>query len=136
MMEYKMKRILSIFLILVFCVVSIYAQKSKPWIEWSKKDAEKILNNSAWGQTQDDTDTSEMMYSPTADPAISKTTAARIEDKNTSAAARVESGAKNSALSLKYRVRFFSAKPVREAFARMIVLQQAGADDQKLKAFA
>lgn len=31
----------------------------KPWTEWSKRDAEKILNDSPWGQTQIDTDTSE-----------------------------------------------------------------------------
>ena len=30
-----------------------YAQKDlKPWQEWSRKDAEAILNDSSWGKTE------------------------------------------------------------------------------------
>src|SRR5262249_26758256 len=43
----------------------LVAQQKPAWIGWSEKDAEKILNNSPWGQTQTDTNTSEMVYSPT-----------------------------------------------------------------------
>src|SRR5260370_18327756 len=48
-------------------------QQAKKWSEWSEKDAEKILNNSPWGQTQTDTNTSEMTYSPTTGTAASGT---------------------------------------------------------------
>jgi len=93
----------------------------KSWAEWDKKDAEKILNGSGWGQTQDNTDTSEMMFTPTANDTVTQNINQMSRD-------RQESGAKNGAIAMQYRVRFFSAKPIREAFARMIVLQKAAND--------
>lgn len=98
------------------------AQKTKPWIEWSQKDAEKVLNDSAWGQTQ--SETSESTQS-TSTSAITATTAARREDSSTKAAANTESGDKKSPLSVHYRVRLLSAKPIRAAFVRMMELQGA-----------
>jgi hypothetical protein len=107
-------------LIIVSSIAIVSAQQSKPWSEWSKKDVEKTLNDSPWAQTQTETDTSEMTYSPT----ISQTTTARREDTRITEASRVESGAKNSAMSVKYRIRLLSAKPIREAFARMVLSAQ------------
>lgn len=107
-------------LIIASAITAISAQQTKPWSEWSKKDVEKTLNDSPWAQTQTETDTSEMTYSPT----ISKTTNARREDTRITEAERVESGAKNSAMSVKYRIRLLSAKPIREAFARMVLSSQ------------
>src|SRR5438067_9930329 len=101
-MEYKMKRTLFIFLILVFCLSSIFAQKAKSWTDWSKKDAEKILNDSAWAKTQDDTDASETMYSPTGNDTITATSSQGNAGRDLTSRGRQESGAKNSALSLKY----------------------------------
>ena|SRR5258708_25144874 len=61
-----MKRILIAIAVLSLIAVASTAQKhDKPWQEWSKKDAEKILNDSPWGQTQTETDVSEMFYTPT-----------------------------------------------------------------------
>jgi hypothetical protein len=40
----------------------------KPWTQWSKKEAEKILSDSPWAQVQTETDTAEMFFSPTSDP--------------------------------------------------------------------
>src|SRR4030095_555479 len=59
---------LAITLMFIFAlVVGAGAQKKmKPWTEWSEKEALKILNDSAWGQTQTDTNTAEMFYSPTS----------------------------------------------------------------------
>lgn len=102
-------------LLLVVCAVSAFAQKTKPWKEWSKADAEKILNNSAWGQLQVDTDLSEMFFTPTTD---ARTT--RAPNANS----RLEQGATNQETQLTYGIRFFSARPVRQAFIRMIQLQQ------------
>ena len=76
------------------------------------------------------------MYSPTANDTITATSSNGNAGRDLSTRGRTESGAKNSPLSLKYRVRFFSAKPIREAFARMLVLQQTGADEQKVKALS
>ena len=45
------------------CSDAVSAQKqAKPWTEWSKKDAEKILKDSPWSHMQTDTDTAEMFY--------------------------------------------------------------------------
>src|SRR6266436_7316922 len=52
-------------IITVLLAAGIGAQQPTVWTGWSHKDAEKILNDSPWGQTQTDTNTSEMVYSPT-----------------------------------------------------------------------
>ena len=117
-----MRRILFTCSLLILFAVPAAAQKTKPWTEWSAKDADKILNDSAWGQTQTEGDTSSQSGSTSA---ITATTAARNEDKNTKAAANVESGEKKEPMSVHYRVRLLSAKPIRAAFVRMIELQGA-----------
>ena len=129
-----MLKLLCAALIVVSSIATLCAQQNKPWSEWSKKDVEKTLNDSPWGQTQTETDTSEMTYSPT----ISKTTNARKEDTRITEATNVESGAKNSVMSVKYRIRLLSAKPIREAFAKMVLSaqQNPGADlTQQLQGF-
>ncbi|MDX6305778.1 MAG: hypothetical protein QOI77_2747 [Blastocatellia bacterium] len=119
---------------LLLALATASAQKAdKKWTEWSKKDAQKILDDSAWGLTQTDTDTSEMFFSPTGSPGAGPTKEQR--DVNTD---RSITGAVNQSVNVKFHVRFFSARPIRQALARMMVLQQNLAPDQteKLKAFA
>jgi hypothetical protein len=116
-----MIKLVCVALLLCSLAVPVFTQKTKPWTEWSKKEAEKTLNESAWAQTQTDTDTSSMNYQPTA---VTATTASRTEDKNIAKASQTQSGATNAPISLKYHVRLLSAKPVREAFARMVLLAQ------------
>jgi hypothetical protein len=119
-----MRKVLFTCSILILLAASVSAQKSKPWTEWSAKDAEKVLNDSAWGQTQTEGDTSSQ---PSSTSAITQTTAAKESQvKNASAAANVESGErKDTAMSVHYRVRLLSAKPIRAAFVRMIEIQGA-----------
>lgn len=112
-------------------VVTAQKNKSKPWTEWSKKEAEKILSDSPWSQVQTDTDTSEMFYSPTNDP--------RLGGRVTSTTGpRVAGGAVNSSVSVSFHVRVFSARPVRQALARMIEINQKPPADvvAKLRQFA
>jgi hypothetical protein len=90
-------------------------QTAKSWKEWTKADAEKILNHSPWGQQQVDTDLSEMFFTPTTDARTS-----RAPNANS----RLEQGATNQETKLMYGIRFFSARPVRQAFIRIIQLQQ------------
>jgi hypothetical protein len=116
-----MKRAILIFLAMFFIAGSATAQKTKPWTEWTEKEAAKILNDSAWGQTQTDV----AQTAPDSTSAITQTTAARREDQRISAASSVESGESKARSSLNYRIRFLSAKPVRAAFVRMIELQGA-----------
>jgi len=96
------------------------AQQPKRWTEWSKKEVEKTLNDSAWGQTQSEGSGGQSESSS----AITSTMAARNEDRNINAAAKAESGEAKPSTVVKYHVRFLSAKPVREAFARQVLLAQ------------
>lgn len=93
-------------------------EKNKPWTEWSKKDAEKILNDSAWGQTQ-----SVDISDSSGSSVITKTQGAGNESVSRSG----QSGESMGPKSVNYRVRFLTAKPVREAFARLVVLSQPSA---------
>jgi len=115
-------------LLLVLCACSAFAQKTKPWTEWSEKDAAKILNDSPWGQTQVEgrTDT------PNASSAITAVTAPRRDTERVMSnndANRVESGQPKADTSIRYRARFLSAKPVRGAFARLLLLQKTEVDE-------
>jgi len=116
-----MQRVVFIFLAVLFIAVPAVAQKAKPWTEWTEKEAAKVLNESAWGQTQ--TEVAEA--APASVSAVTPTTAARREDQRISSAINVESGESKTRPSVNYRVRFLSAKPVRAAFVRMIELQGA-----------
>jgi hypothetical protein len=81
----------------------------KPYHEWSEKDATKLLNDSGWGQTQSLTETS-------------------------TGNARMDSGQSRVADTtfINFRIRFLSAKPVRQAFCRLIELQQKGEMSESL----
>lgn len=117
-----MKRALFILTAILFIAGPATAQKEKPWTEWTEKEAGKILNDSAWGQTQAEGGSEAQ---PSSQPAITQTMSARREDQRISAATNVESGETKTRASINYRVRFLSAKPVRAAFVRMIELQGA-----------
>jgi hypothetical protein len=108
-------------LILLFLLISAAAVpaqiKDKSWTEWSKKDAEKILSDSPWAQTQIETDLSEMFYVPTG-------------QGGPNARGRLEQGATNIEVSVKFRIRFFSARPIRQALIRLIELDQGKIDPQ------
>jgi hypothetical protein len=129
-----MKIVIFASVLLVMFSSATYAQK-KAWTEWSKKDVEKTLNDSAWGQTQSEGEASSQ---PQSTSAITSTTAARREDSNMGAAARVESGQAKPSNVVKFHVRFLSAKPVRAAFARQVQLAQAKPNEEltgQLQAF-
>ena len=106
-------------LALALTLISATAQeKGKAWSEWSKKDAEKMLNDSPWAQTQTDTDTSQMFFSPTNDPRLNNSRTTSNTDS------RISEGATNQAVNQKFHVRFFSARPIRQALVRLMELQQ------------
>jgi hypothetical protein len=88
------------------------------WTKWSKKEAEKMLADSPWSQTQTETNTSEMFFSPTSDPNLANRKSTSTDDS------RLSGGANNQAVNIKYLVRFFSARPIRRALVRMMELQQ------------
>ena len=112
-------------------------QQTKPWTEWTKKDVDKNLTDSAWAQTQTEGGSRSQDYSSTG--AVTSTMASKRDDQRIDAAARnAESGEKKAAPSIKYHVRFLSAKPVRAAFARRVLLAQTEPNEnlkQQLQGF-
>ena len=102
-------------------------KKSKPWQDWSRKDAETILNDSSWGKTQVETDISELFFRPQAAPD------ARSGTSNADPLRDERGGATNQATEVKFRIRFLSAKPIRQAFTRMIALDQPTEDPKVTK---
>lgn len=105
----------------LFCFVTASAQlEKKPYTEWTEKEAQKLLNESPWGQTQTISDLSNMF--------------ATLRDK-----AQLTTGI-SDVTRVNLRIRFLSAKPVRQAFSRFMELQQKGKVSEQLasqlKAFA
>lgn len=118
--------------LLLALITATAQERGKAWSEWSKKDAEKVLENSPWAQTQTDTDTSQMFYSPTADSRLPGVRTTSTTD------ARNAEGATNQAVTIKFHVRFFSARPIRQALVRLMEIQQKPTPEvaQKLTNFA
>jgi hypothetical protein len=135
-----MRKLITATLVTGLLTAGIVAQQRPgAWTELSAKEAEKILNDSPWGQTQTDTNTSEMVYSPTVGSAAgsagtrsARTTGIRDEqaDRNRS---RATEGAYNQAVTINYRIRFLSAKPIREALAVTVLQQQTPASALQAK---
>ncbi len=126
-----MKKIIPFVVLSILAGVVLAQDKQEPWPNWDKRKAEKMLNSSPWAQTQVDTNTSQMTYSPTTAAGTSSIGSSTSSSAGTAASNpgrsiqsdRVDGGATNQALSVNYHVRFLSAKPIRQAFARMIELQ-------------
>jgi hypothetical protein len=104
-----MRNKLTVFLFFIICVMaaaSVVGQKQpKPWTEWSKKDAQKILTDSPWAQQQVDQDF------------VEPTPLTRPRDPSIDATLKQNEG-------MTSHIRFFSARPVRQAFVRIIQLQK------------
>ena len=104
-------------------VISVAAAQNYSWMEMPQKDAQRLLTNSPWSQTQVDTDVSEMFYSPTKQGSSSpgRSNAPKYTDQQNINNNRADRGAVNEAISISYRISFLSARPVRQAFARMVL---------------
>lgn len=130
-----MKKIVLTAVVMALLLNAGLAQE-KSWEKWTKAEADKVLDHSAWGQTQTDTDTSEMMYSPTSLSGGTSSTRTSVTGTQTDRQSvnnnRVAQGANNQAISVNYHVRLLSAKPVRQAFMRVIELAQKTPDQELL----
>jgi hypothetical protein len=91
-----------------------FAQKqTKPWKEWNKKEAEKILSESAWSRTQTETESSQ-----------SSDVSTNFGDtRGREEAVRSNTSGGGSA-GVIFHVRFFTARPVRQAYVRMLELDE------------
>lgn len=109
-------RVVSACFVVVLLLGVVFAQKQKPWTEWSKKEIEKTLNDSAWGQTQTEGEQS----SSGNESAITQVAAPRAAERDLNRSG--ESGEAKPSTIVKFSVRFLSAKPIRAAFARKVML--------------
>jgi len=100
-----MKPVFRMFVVSSLALVLAYplaAQwNKKPYTEWSEKEATRLLNDSPWGQTQTLTDTSQMTGQARADSGQS-----RVQD----------------VFNVNIRIRFLSARPVRQAISHLMEL--------------
>jgi hypothetical protein len=127
-------------MILIAAFTASGQKDNKSWMELRRKDAEHMLADSPWSQTQVDTDASEMFYSPTRQgsaspgrPNVSIPTGQQSVNNN-----RADRGAVNQVVNVSYRICFLSARPIRQAFAKMILSKQEQPDDRlisQLQAF-
>ena len=118
-----MRRVLFTTFVVVLCAISVFAQKSKPWTELTEKEAAKILNDSPWGQTQTEGEDAR----PEPSSAITQVAAPGAANRQISREG--EAPDTRPAKVVKYRMRFLSAKPVRAAFARYVMLKKPDADE-------
>ena len=134
--------VLAVVALLLFMAIAASAQKENySWMELPRKDAERLLANSPWSQTQVDTDASEMFYSPTrpGTSAVAQTTTkGNIGSQQSINNNRADRGALNEEVHTTYRISFLSARPIRQAFAKMILSAEREPNEQlanQLQAF-
>ncbi|HEV8589300.1 MAG TPA: hypothetical protein VGQ72_10530 [Pyrinomonadaceae bacterium] len=107
------RRLLTFAFISLALTITTSAQwQKKPYKDWSEKEALAVLNNSPWGQTQTYTDTSHMFDE------------GRAVDSNQRRAVEVP--------EVRFHIRFFSSKPIRQATSRLVELMQKGQVSQQL----
>ena len=110
-----MKKWIFLSLLSALTALGVVAQtQPKPYQEWTEKEVNKLLDNSPWSKTQVETDTSEMFFKPDGMSAGGPVTSEQ----------RAAGGANNQAVSINYRVRLLTARPIRQALARKILLGQ------------
>lgn len=125
-----MKRTALIFVVMIFATSALIAQTGKPWLEWNMKETTKILNDSAWGQTQLETKEAEAGAAAVTNTGSSRNMVPRDPSKDAP-------GAITS--YIKYYIRLLSAKPVRQAVVRKLLLDSPEMDAERksqLQSFA
>ena len=125
-----MTRTASILFVVVFATSVLIAQTDKPWLEWNMKETTKILNDSPWGQTQLETKQANSESAAITNTGSSRNMTPRDASKDSP-------GAITS--YIKYYIRLLSAKPVRQAIVRKLMLDSPEMDAERqkqLKSFA
>jgi len=113
-----MKKLLILLLAFYLAVSSAVAQKKlKPWKEWSKTEAEKVLNDSPWAHPQVDMELT--------DPnRLNRSRVVGIGNEDVRTRLNEE--------RVSYYTRIYSARPIRQAFIRLLQLQQTNIDPETL----
>lgn len=125
-----MSRTASVVSVMVFAASALIAQTGKPWLEWNIKETTKLLNDSPWSQTQLETKQADSGAAAITNTGSSRTMVARDASKDSP-------GAITS--YIKYYIRLLSAKPVRQAVVRKLILDSPDMNEERksqLKSFA
>jgi hypothetical protein len=125
-----MSRTVSILFVFSLLSSALIAQSGRPWLEWNTKEVMKILNDSAWAQTQLETREAEGGSAAVTNTGSSRNRVPRDASKDSP-------GAITS--YIKYYIRLLSAKPVRQAVVRKLILDSPEMDverKEQLRSFA
>jgi hypothetical protein len=132
----------TVMLVILSPSVVISQWRSGPWAEMPRRNAEKLVSDSPWAQMQVDTDVSELFFSPTragtASSGRSTAASGQLGSQSSINTKRADRGAVNQAVEIRYRICFLSARPIREAFAKLVLLSQRKPDNdlrQRLQSF-
>lgn len=90
----------------------------KPYTEWTEKDSQKLLNDSPWAKTMVFSTPSTLFRGPTSG--------------RQGAGGNATSQNTDSSTHVNFRIRFLSAKPVRQAISRMMELEKKGEMSEEL----
>lgn len=125
-----MRKTAATLVVVFFLSSALIAQAPKPWLEWNAKETAKILNDSAWAQTQLETKEADG-----ASTAITNTGSSR--NMTPRDASKDSPGAITS--YIKYYIRLLSAKPIRQAVVQKLIIdspEMAPERKDQLKSFA
>jgi hypothetical protein len=114
-LRYKVKRTFFTGLVCVLLSGLVFAQQTKPWNDWSRKDADKMLNDSAWGQT--------LKKGETPPDMSNRSGGSGSQGSGVQGPAPLPS-------VVYFRVRLITAKPIREGFASKLLLSQPNPTDE------
>jgi hypothetical protein len=113
-----MKKRLILLMAFSLTVSSAIAQKKlKPWTEWSLTEAEKVLTDSPWAHPQVDMEL--------ADPN-------RLNRSKVFGVGNEDARSRLNEERVSYFIRIYSARPIRQAFIRLVQLQQKNIDPETL----
>lgn len=105
-----MKKLLIVLLACYVAGSSAIAQKKlKPWKEWSKTEAEKVLTDSPWAHPQVD---------------MELTDPNRLNRSRVAGVGNEDARSRLNEERVAYYIRIYSARPIRQAFIRLLQLQQ------------
>lgn len=113
-----MKKLLIVILAFYLAVSPAVAQKKlKPWREWSKTEAEKVLNDSPWAHPQVD---------------MELTDPNRLNRSRVFGTGNEETRTRLNEERASHYIRIYSARPIRQAFIRLLQLQKKNIDSETL----
>lgn len=112
-----MKKLLILLLALLAVSSAVAQKKLKPWKEWSQEEAEKVLTDSPWAHPQVDMEL--------ADPN-------RLNRSRVVGVGNEDARSRLNEERVAYYIRIYSARPIRQAFIRLLQLQQKNIDPETL----